>query len=80
MASVVQPAPPIDVPNDDSYHGYGNALFGTQEEYTSPLKCDVIGQIPNWLEGSFIRVGPGRFKWGDSEVGHWFDGDAIAHR
>ena len=81
MASVVPPASHIDIPADDpGYPGYADALFGTQQEFTTPLECDVVGKVPEWIEGSFIRVGPGCFKWGNSEVGHWFDGDAIAHR
>ena len=81
MTSVVAPATSFDVPQDDnSFPGYADALFGDQTEFTRPVKCEVVGEMPDWLEGSFIRVGPGKFKWGDMEVGHWFDGDAIAHR
>merc|ERR1711962_19723 len=36
--------------------------------------------MPGWVQGSFIRVGAGQFKWGETEVNHIFDGDAMAHK
>lgn len=78
---VVPPQPDLYIDQKESrYDGYGDALFGPQAEYTTPIKCDVTGKFPEWLEGCFIRVGPGKHKWGKSECGHWFDGDAIAHK
>jgi carotenoid cleavage dioxygenase-like enzyme len=35
------------------------------------------GQIPKWLRGTFLRLGPGKFDIGDFVVNHWFDGYAV---
>ncbi|WP_181691025.1 carotenoid oxygenase family protein [Natronomonas sp. LN261] len=37
----------------------------------------VEGSIPEWLSGTLVRNGPGRFEAGDSRVNHWFDGLAL---
>ena len=39
------------------------------------------GTIPQWLRGSFVRVGPGKFDLGeDFTMNHWFDGYAIIYK
>lgn len=40
----------------------------------------VAGCIPNWLNGSLLRNGPGNLKVGDMTFGHLFDGSALLHR
>ena len=40
----------------------------------------VEGSIPEWLSGTLVRNGPGRFEAGDSRVNHWFDGLAMLRR
>lgn len=77
---IVPPAGPIHFPDDHSMDGHAKALFSNSQEYTKPIKCELIGKMPTWVDGTFIRVGPGRFEWGEYKCGHWFDGDAIAHR
>uniref|UniRef100_T1IVV6 Uncharacterized protein n=1 Tax=Strigamia maritima TaxID=126957 RepID=T1IVV6_STRMM len=38
------------------------------------------GEIPKWLYGVFLRIGPGRYDFGkDFTVNHWFDGFALMH-
>lgn len=37
----------------------------------------VLGSIPEWVEGSYLRVGPGVFEIEDFTVNHWFDGFAV---
>jgi carotenoid cleavage dioxygenase-like enzyme len=37
----------------------------------------VEGTLPDWLAGTFLRNGPGRFAVGDRELAHWFDGLAM---
>jgi carotenoid cleavage dioxygenase-like enzyme len=39
----------------------------------------VEGVIPNWLDGSLIRNGPGTFMVGNQVYRHWFDGLAMLH-
>ncbi len=41
-----------------------------------PLK----GEIPAWLAGSLLRVGPAKFEVGEQPLRHWFDGLAMLHR
>jgi carotenoid cleavage dioxygenase len=41
---------------------------------------DVLGAIPEDLEGSFLRVGPNPQFVADVEKYHWFDGDGMIHR
>ena len=59
---------------------YGPELYqeGNEEPYAQD--ADIHGEIPKWIKGAFIRVGPGKFKWGDSVYNHWFEGDALLHR
>ncbi|WP_265109969.1 carotenoid oxygenase family protein [Halosolutus halophilus] len=40
----------------------------------------VEGTIPDWLSGTLVRNGPGRFEAGDRRVNHWFDGLAMLRR
>ena len=40
----------------------------------------VEGSIPEWLSGTLVRNGPGRFEAGDRQVNHWFDGLAMLRR
>ncbi|CAG7834316.1 unnamed protein product [Allacma fusca] len=56
-------------------------LFQTQEELEKPEVGVVTGEIPAWLRGTFIRVGPGKFDFQDNfTVNHWFDGYAILYK
>ena len=52
-------------------------IYKTADECPNPTDTVTHGCIPNWIEGKFIRSGPGKFEWGDSKYNHWFDGDAI---
>lgn len=37
------------------------------------------GTLPDWLQGSLVRVGPGIFSVGETSYNHWFDGMALMH-
>lgn len=37
----------------------------------------IEGKIPYDLQGILCRNGPGRIRIGDSQYGHWFDGDGV---
>nr|CAD7428112.1 unnamed protein product [Timema monikensis] len=39
-----------------------------------------IGQLPVWLRGSLVRLGPGKFDLGDFVMNHWFDGYAVLYK
>jgi carotenoid cleavage dioxygenase-like enzyme len=40
----------------------------------------VTGTIPDWLDGTLLRNGPGAFEVGGEPVSHWFDGLALLRR
>lgn len=45
-----------------------------------PVECKVIGEIPEWLNGSLFRNGPGRFEYGEKTYNHLFDGHSCVHK
>ena len=56
-------------------------LYKTADEVEKPL--EVVGQggrLPDWLEGTLIRDGPGLFEFGDHSADHAFDGMAMLRR
>ncbi|XP_067003223.2 beta,beta-carotene 15,15'-dioxygenase [Anabrus simplex] len=56
-------------------------LFRTTEEQITAIDAVVTnGQIPAWLQGSFIRLGPGIFDFDDFVMNHWFDGYAVVYK
>ncbi|XP_028288894.1 beta,beta-carotene 15,15'-dioxygenase [Parambassis ranga] len=46
-------------------------------ERPEPVKAEVKGNIPSWLQGTLLRNGPGIFSVGDTSYNHWFDGMSI---
>ncbi|XP_075950997.1 beta,beta-carotene 15,15'-dioxygenase [Anarhichas minor] len=48
-------------------------------ETPEPVKAQVEGSIPSWLQGTLLRNGPGLFSVGSSEYNHWFDGMSLLH-
>ena len=54
--------------------------FGKSEKELSIDKLKITGKIPEWLEGMFIRNGPGTFEVGNQKYRHWFDGLAMLHK
>ncbi|HXS46725.1 MAG TPA: carotenoid oxygenase family protein [Solirubrobacterales bacterium] len=52
----------------------------------SSLNSEVVrgelpqsGELPSWLNGSLLRIGPARFEVGERQMSHWFDGQAMLH-
>ncbi|XP_064016058.1 beta,beta-carotene 15,15'-dioxygenase isoform X1 [Pogoniulus pusillus] len=55
-------------------------LFGRNiEEHPEPIKAEVQGHLPTWLQGILLRNGPGMHTIGDTTYNHWFDGLALLH-
>ncbi|KAJ8417698.1 hypothetical protein AAFF_G00225410 [Aldrovandia affinis] len=50
-----------------------------KEEHPDPIKAEVKGNLPGWLQGTLLRNGPGMFTVGDTSYNHWFDGMALMH-
>ncbi|MDX1747509.1 MAG: carotenoid oxygenase family protein, partial [Halobacteriales archaeon] len=54
--------------------------FRSVEDELIDQELPVEGTVPDWLSGSLIRNGPGRFEVGEDSVAHWFDGLAMLTR
>ena len=39
-----------------------------------------IGEIPSYVRGSILRVGPGKYDWGKTRYNHWFEGESLLHK
>jgi hypothetical protein len=49
----------------------------------NPLQASsftVLGEIPYWLEGTYLRNGPGQFHFAEQTVNHWFDGLSLINK
>ncbi len=55
------------------------ADFHSLEKETSGIHLKVVGEIPDWIEGTYVRNGPSKFFAGDQAVSHWFDGLSMLH-
>ena len=51
----------------------------TQPEHPESQPLPLQGTLPDWLRGTLVRNGPGRFEVGDDTYNHWFDGLALLH-
>lgn len=55
-------------------------LRSCEKEIVEPINGIIKGQIPEWINGSLLRNGPGSIKVGDSTFKHLFDSSALLHR
>ncbi|XP_062327986.1 beta,beta-carotene 15,15'-dioxygenase [Osmerus eperlanus] len=56
------------------------AIFAKNGSETPvPVKAEIKGAVPEWLQGTLLRNGPGKFTVGDMAYNHWFDGMALIH-
>ncbi|TWW77822.1 Beta,beta-carotene 9',10'-oxygenase [Takifugu flavidus] len=55
-------------------------MVSSVEETPEPICTDIVGQIPEWIDGNFLRNGPGKFEIGNQKFNHWFDGMALLHQ
>lgn len=58
---------------------YDLALRKTERELNIE-SLPVTGRLPEWLQGTLIRNGPGTFEVGPDRYRHWFDGLAMLHK
>lgn len=63
-----------------THHNLFRKGFETQAEEISVDDLSVEGTLPDWLEGTYVRNGPGRFDLEHARYWHWFDGLAMPHR
>ncbi|XP_072174952.1 beta,beta-carotene 15,15'-dioxygenase-like [Diadema setosum] len=59
---------------------FGCLFNSVQREYPDPVEAEVKGNLPGWLLGSLVRIGPGLFEVGNTAYQHWFDGLALMHK
>ncbi|XP_045495343.1 carotenoid isomerooxygenase-like [Colias croceus] len=62
------------------YYDFSVLLRSCEQEIQEPIEGTIQGEIPSWIRGSLLRNGPGRFKVGNCEYKHIFDGSALLHR
>ncbi|XP_053181819.1 beta-carotene 15, 15-dioxygenase 2, like [Scomber japonicus] len=55
-------------------------LVTSVQETPDPIPTTIRGTVPSWINGSFLRNGPGKFEFGQDRYTHWFDGMAMMHR
>ncbi|XP_050089523.1 carotenoid isomerooxygenase isoform X1 [Anopheles aquasalis] len=55
-------------------------LRSCEQEIVQPIEGTVKGTVPEWLNGSLLRNGPGSLKVGDMMFNHLFDSSALLHR
>ncbi|KAL3992440.1 solute carrier family 25, member 46 [Sarotherodon galilaeus] len=48
--------------------------------HPEPASTEIIGTIPEWINGNFLRNGPGKFEIGNHKFNHWVDGMALLHQ
>jgi carotenoid cleavage dioxygenase-like enzyme len=54
--------------------------FGASDHEIALDSIPVTGRIPEWLNGTLLRNGPGSFTVGQQRYRHWFDGLAMLHK
>lgn len=42
-------------------------MVSSVEETPEPICTDIVGQIPEWIDGNFLRNGPGKFEIGNQK-------------
>ncbi len=57
-----------------------NLGFGETRNEIKVESLPVKGMVPDWLQGTLIRNGPGTFQAGKDKFRHWFDGYAMLHK
>lgn len=55
-------------------------LRSCEQEIVEPISGTLTGVIPEWLNGSLLRNGPGSIKVGSMTFNHLFDSSALLHR
>jgi carotenoid cleavage dioxygenase-like enzyme len=54
--------------------------FSTLEREVVVDHLPTRGTVPEWLKGTLLRNGPGKFEVGPHRYRHWFDGLSMLHR
>lgn len=60
-------------------HDHALGLRTLTNEYVD-MEAPLEGSLPEWLTGTLVRNGPGKFETDDGSLEHWFDGLALLRR
>ena len=63
-------------PTTPTFFGLGIAR---DQQCYSLCNVPVTGKIPEWLEGNYIRNGPGMYNVNGTRMNHWFDAMGALH-
>ena len=55
-------------------------LRSCDAETIEPLQGVAFGCIPDWINGSLYRNGPGKQRYENQSVNHLFDASGLLHR
>ena len=55
-------------------------LFKTMPDHRQQTQLKTVGEIPDWVSGSFYRNGPAIYEWGNTKFKHMFDPTGILQR
>ncbi|XP_022104783.1 beta,beta-carotene 9',10'-oxygenase-like isoform X2 [Acanthaster planci] len=64
----------------DGETGFPGLFRSFSREQVEPLQANIKGKVPEWVDGSLLRNGPGKFDVGPDTYEHWFDGLAVLLR
>ena len=55
--------------------------YQSMSEILEPIELtEIAGKVPEWLEGSIYRNGPGRYEYGNDTFKHLFDPSAMIQK
>ena len=43
-------------------------------EYENIALVKDFGEVPHWIAGTLLRIGPAKYNLGKEKIAHWFDG------
>jgi beta,beta-carotene 9',10'-dioxygenase len=69
-------------PQEDAQHQFAEMSpldFYQNSQEMEPTAVKVTGKIPDWVQGQYVRNGPGIIKGKNTAVKSWFDGLAKLH-
>jgi carotenoid cleavage oxygenase len=69
----------ITAPTQISEHPYLNGPFAPVREEVTITGLEVVGAIPDYLDGRYLRTGPNPVRDPDPRSYQWFFGDGMAH-
>jgi carotenoid cleavage dioxygenase len=58
---------------------YLDGNFGPVTEELTTGALEVTGELPDWLDGRYLRIGPNPLGATDPATYHWFLGDGMVH-